>query len=109
MQILTEPIGSIARPLELIEGMKAVAEGNITNDELDILFDRAVKDTIERFKETGSPVITDGEQTKPSFVTYPIHGMQQLAANGVVIPFADGHTRQLPKLTAGPFRYQLHA
>jgi len=27
----------------------------------------------------------------------------------VVIPFADGHTRQLPKLTAGPFRYGRHA
>ncbi len=35
--------------------------------------------------------------------------MRQLDPNGVVIPFADGHTRQLPKLTAGPFRYQLHA
>jgi 5-methyltetrahydropteroyltriglutamate--homocysteine methyltransferase len=27
----------------------------------------------------------------------------------VVIPFADGHTRQLPKLTAGPFRYGIRA
>jgi hypothetical protein len=26
-----------------------------------------------------------------------------------VIPFADGHTRQLPRLTAGPFRYAHHA
>jgi methionine synthase II (cobalamin-independent) len=26
-----------------------------------------------------------------------------------VIPFADGHQRQLPTLTAGPFRYQAHA
>jgi 5-methyltetrahydropteroyltriglutamate--homocysteine methyltransferase len=27
----------------------------------------------------------------------------------VVIPFADGHQRQLPVLTGGPFRYQVHA
>ena len=27
----------------------------------------------------------------------------------MVIPFADGHQRQLPRLTAGPFRYQVHA
>jgi 5-methyltetrahydropteroyltriglutamate--homocysteine methyltransferase len=27
----------------------------------------------------------------------------------VIIPFADGHTRQLPRLTAGPFRYGVHA
>jgi 5-methyltetrahydropteroyltriglutamate--homocysteine methyltransferase len=26
-----------------------------------------------------------------------------------VIPFADGHTRQLPRLTRGPFRYQTYA
>jgi methionine synthase II (cobalamin-independent) len=109
MQILTEPIGSIPRPVELIEGMKAFSAGNIGAPELDILFDRALLDTIKRFEATNSPVISDGEQTKPSFVTYPIHGLQHLAPGGVVIPFEDGHTRQLPKLTAGPFRYQLHA
>lgn len=109
MLILTEPIGSIPRPLELQQGMKAFSSGDIGTKELDILFARALLDTIKRFEATGSPVITDGEQTKPSFATYPIHGLQDLDPNGVVIPFEDGHTRQLPKLTAGPFRYQLHA
>jgi 5-methyltetrahydropteroyltriglutamate--homocysteine methyltransferase len=65
--------------------------------------------TIRSLEETGSPVITDGEQTKPSFATYPIQGMQHLDPNGVVIPFEDGHTRRLPRITAGPFRYQMHA
>lgn len=37
--------------------------------ELRSLYDAAVRDTIERFEATGSPVITDGEQTKPSFAT----------------------------------------
>jgi methionine synthase II (cobalamin-independent) len=73
------------------------------------LAEAALRDTIARFEQTGSPVITDGEQTKPSFATYPIAGLQTLAADGVVIPFADGHTRQLPVLTAGPFRYATHA
>ena len=27
----------------------------------------------------------------------------------MVIPFADGHTRQLPKITSGPFHYQTYA
>jgi 5-methyltetrahydropteroyltriglutamate--homocysteine methyltransferase len=35
--------------------------------------------------------------------------MKQLDLNGVIIPFADNHTRQLPKITAGPFRYQTYA
>jgi len=65
--------------------------------------------TIKRFEATGSPVITDGEQTKPSFATYPVAGLTTLDPNGVVIPFADGHTRQLPKLSGGPFHYQTYA
>lgn len=109
MQILTEPIGSIPRPVELVEGMKAFSSGDIKADELDVLFERALTDTIKRFEASGSPVITDGEQTKPSFATYPLHGSQQLDPNGIVIPFADGHTRQLPKLSSGPFHYQVYA
>jgi 5-methyltetrahydropteroyltriglutamate--homocysteine methyltransferase len=109
MSIPTEPIGSIPRPPELIEGMRAAAGGRVSVDELDALFEQALEHTIGELEATGSPVITDGEQLKPSFVTYPIHGLATLSANGVVIPFADGHTRQLPALTEGPFRYQTHA
>jgi 5-methyltetrahydropteroyltriglutamate--homocysteine methyltransferase len=109
MPIPTEPIGSIPRPRELIEGMEAFAAGRIPGRELDALYEEAVRDTIERFEATGSPVITDGEQRKPSFVTYPIQGLATLAPDGVTIPFADGHERRLPRLTSGPFRYRTHA
>jgi 5-methyltetrahydropteroyltriglutamate--homocysteine methyltransferase len=54
-------------------------------------------------------VITDGEQAKPSFATYPLDGATNLAPDGVVIPFADGHSRQLPRLTHGPFAYNVYA
>jgi len=109
MKILTEPIGSIPRPIELIMGMKAHAAGQLDDRGLAGLMDAALADTIKKMEETGSPVITDGEQSKPSFATYPIQGLQQLSPNGVVIPFADGHTRQLPALTGGPFRYHTYA
>jgi 5-methyltetrahydropteroyltriglutamate--homocysteine methyltransferase len=109
MPIPTEPIGSIPRPAALIEGMRDVGAGRISQERWRSLCDQAVRDTIERFEATGSAVITDGEQTKPSFATYPIHGLTNLASDGVVIPFADGHVRQLPRLTAGPFRYQTYA
>ena len=89
--------------------MQQADAGGISDAELDALFDQAVRRTITEFEATGSPVITDGEQRKPSFATYPIAGLETLAADGVVIPFADGHTRQLPVLTAGPFRYRTHA
>ena len=109
MAIPTEPIGSIPRPPELIDGMGAAAEGRISADDLEALYVSALRDTIAELEATGSPVITDGEQRKPSFATYPIQGLDALAPDGVVIPFADGHTRQLPTLTRGPFRYRTHA
>jgi len=46
-------------------------------------YDEAVRETILSFEATGSPVITDGEQSKPSFATYPIHGLETLAPHGV--------------------------
>src|SRR5437763_14105118 len=48
-------------------------------------------------------------QSQSRFATYPIHGLETLGPGGVTIPFADGHTRQLPRLTAGPFRYRTYA
>jgi 5-methyltetrahydropteroyltriglutamate--homocysteine methyltransferase len=109
MPLPTEPIGSIPRPKELIAGLDAFAAGRVTSRELDSLFDAAVRDTIRRFEETGSPVVTDGEQRKPSFATYPIAGLANLAPGGVTIPFVDGHTRQLPVITSGPFHYNVYA
>ncbi len=109
MTIPTEPIGSIPRPQELIEGMRRAAAGEITLQTLEALQDGAVRDTIQRFEATGSPVITDGEQSKPSFITYPTAGLENLAPDGVTIPFVDGHARQLPRLTSGPFKYSTYA
>ena len=109
MPIPTEPIGSIPRTAELLAAMHAHATGKISAEQLKTSEESALRDTISRLEKTGSPVITDGEQTKPSFATYPLAGLGNLASDGVVIPFADGHSRQLPKLTAGPFRYGIHA
>lgn len=109
MAIPTEPIGSIPRPLELLQKIQMHAGGAITEDELEKAYDRALRDTVQRFEATGSPLITDGEQRKSSFATYPLEGLANLAPGGVVIPFKDGHTRQLPRLTEGPFRYAKYA
>jgi 5-methyltetrahydropteroyltriglutamate--homocysteine methyltransferase len=109
MSIPSEPIGSIPRPQELIDANHALAKGTTTPERWAQIAHQAVVDTLRRFEHAGSPVVTDGEQTKPSFATYPIHGLPNLAPDGVVIPFADGHTRQLPRLTAGPFRYRAKA
>jgi 5-methyltetrahydropteroyltriglutamate--homocysteine methyltransferase len=109
MSLPTEPIGSLPRSPELLSAMQAHAAGELDDAGLAARQDEAVRDTIARLEAIGSPVVTDGEQSKPSFATYPIAGVADLAPDGVVIPFADGHQRQLPHLTAGPFRYSAHA
>jgi 5-methyltetrahydropteroyltriglutamate--homocysteine methyltransferase len=107
MTIPTEPIGSIPRPIRLIE---AVATKDGTDPLLDPLYDEAIRDTIERFEATNSPVITDGEQRKyHNFWTYCVQGLPNTAPDGFKIPFSAGHTRRMLRLTSGPFRYLRHA
>jgi 5-methyltetrahydropteroyltriglutamate--homocysteine methyltransferase len=105
--IPTEPIGSIPRPIDLIQ---RVAKGDADDPDLAPLYEDAIRDTIERFEATGSPVVTDGEQHKYSnFCTYCVHALPNTAPDGFKIAFSDGHTRQLSRLTSGPFRYGRYA
>ena len=107
MNIPTEPIGSIPRPLALLE---AIETTDSDDPSLEPLYEAAIKDTIEQFEATGSPIITDGEQRKyHNFWTYCVHGLENTAPDGFKIPFAAGHTRRMPRLTSGPFRYKRYA
>ncbi len=105
--IPTEPIGSIPRPSGLVQRL---AEVDSEDPTLAPLYEDAIRDTIERFEATGSPVVTDGEQKKyHNFLTYSVHGLANMAPDGFKIPFSDGHTRRMLRLTRGPFRYRRYA
>ncbi len=106
LAITTEPIGSIPRPPGLTEARRAFQAGFISQAEQLLQYDAAVRGAIACFEATGSRLVMDGEQAKDSFVTYPIHGLSNIAPDGIAILFADGHIRRLPRLTAGPFGYQ---
>ncbi len=108
MVIPTEPIGSIPRPLALVHAIEKA--GSFDLPSLDAAYEAAVRDTVERFEATGSPVITDGEQRKyHNFWTYGVEGARNTAPDGFRIPFVAGHVRRMPRLTAGPFRYRRFA
>ncbi|MFJ2216744.1 cobalamin-independent methionine synthase II family protein [Streptomyces sp. NPDC101062] len=109
MSIPTEPIGSLPRPHVLHLAFAEHAAGRLDDAELARVQGEAVADTLARLEKLGSQVLVDGDQGKPSSLTYPLTGLAGLEANGAVIPFADGHTRQMPVLTGGPFRYQVRA
>ena len=105
--IPTEPIGSIPRPVALI---REVAARGGDDPSLDPLYADATRDTVRQFEATGSPVITDGEQRKyHNFWTYSVEGLPNTSPEGFRIPFAAGHTRRMPRLTSGPFRYKRYA
>jgi 5-methyltetrahydropteroyltriglutamate--homocysteine methyltransferase len=107
MKIPTEPIGSIPRPIKLVEALQIMESDDPA---LEVLYQEAVRDTIERFEATGSPMITDGEQRKyHNFWTYCVHGLKNTAPDGFKIPFEAGHTRRMPRLTSGPFYYKRYA
>jgi 5-methyltetrahydropteroyltriglutamate--homocysteine methyltransferase len=106
MTIPTEPIGSIPRPLKLLEAIKLYGGAH---PRVEPLYDEAIHDTIAQFEATGSPVITDGEQRKyHNFATYCVEGLPNTAPDGFKLPFADGHERRLPRLTDGPFRFLMY-
>ena len=115
--IPTEPIGSLPRPSKLQNAFAAYDAGDITKEALEAEQEEAVKDSIERFEATGSPIIVDGEQWWSSFATYPF--MTTMAGTGLnsccgpggqtFALFPDGHYKAMPKLEKGPFRYNEYA
>lgn len=107
MNIPTEPIGSIPRPLPLIDALKKT---DADDPALEELYAQAIRDTIERFEATDSPIVTDGEQRKyHNFWTYSVDGLKNTTPDGFKIPFKAGHTRRMPRLASGPFRYKRYA
>jgi 5-methyltetrahydropteroyltriglutamate--homocysteine methyltransferase len=69
--IPTELIGSLPRTTVLLEGQQAYKAGHISLNQLNILQDKAVRQTLNELEKTGPGQLTDGEQAKPSFLIYP--------------------------------------
>src|SRR6202034_988395 len=113
----TEPVGSLPRPMKLQQAFADYDAGKIKHAELEREQDAACLDSIRRSEATGEPIVSDGEQRMSSFATYPLSDTlagtglaENLAADGPCIAvFTDGHHRQLPRLTGGPFKYKTYA
>ena len=94
--------------------MRPTTPARSAREQLEREQDAACLDSIKRMEATGSPIVSDGEQRMSSFATYPLTDTlagtglaDHLAADGQYFAiFTDGHHRQLPRLTGGPFQYQ---
>jgi methionine synthase II (cobalamin-independent) len=117
MPIPTELVGSLPRPIKLQQAYQDYDEGKITEAQFVAAQDVAAEDSIKRLEETGEPIVNDGEQRESSFATYNLAdtlagtgAADHLALDGQYFAiFDDGHHRQLPRLTSGPFRYKRYA
>jgi 5-methyltetrahydropteroyltriglutamate--homocysteine methyltransferase len=125
-RILTTHAGSLPRPAELLA---AIQDPKRDADAYPALVRRAVTDAVRRQVEVGLDVVTDGEMSKPSFITYVterLSGFERSAEPGA-LPWAGSKEattfpefyepmlRQSPNAAAprfvctGPVRYVGHA
>ena len=111
-ELPTEAVGSLPRPASLQRAVLDAETGLVGADELAEAQERAVRDTLARFAETGSPIVSDGEQRRQSFSSYPLGTSfddGQILEGPVFAVFADGHHRVIPSLARGPFRFRAWA
>jgi 5-methyltetrahydropteroyltriglutamate--homocysteine methyltransferase len=70
-RILTTFVGSLARPADLLEMMKAKESGQLYDHEaFPARVRRAVAEVVRKQAEAGVDIVTDGEQGKSGFVNY---------------------------------------
>ena len=70
-RILTTHVGSLARPVELLDTMKLKENDQPYDHELfDFQVTEAVKDRVRQQVECGIDIVTDGEMSKVSFLGY---------------------------------------
>jgi 5-methyltetrahydropteroyltriglutamate--homocysteine methyltransferase len=70
-RILTTHVGSLARPRDLLDMMKARLSGEpYDRAAYDERVRRAVAESVKRQAECGIDIVSDGEQSKPGFFTY---------------------------------------
>jgi 5-methyltetrahydropteroyltriglutamate--homocysteine methyltransferase len=91
--IPTESLRIILRPPSQIEAARGFRSRRISRAELFLQYESAVQDGIARDLKNGFKVAADGERAKVNFAIYPIHGLTNIAAGRIPIPFEDSrHT-----------------
>ena len=67
--IRAEQVGSLLRPPDLLKARAAHAEGNLPLAALREMEDAAIRQIIERQRQTGIDILTDGELRRASWLT----------------------------------------
>jgi 5-methyltetrahydropteroyltriglutamate--homocysteine methyltransferase len=98
-RILTTHVGSLPRPHELLDMMKARLAG-VPYDRAayDAKVREAVAETVARQLECGIDIVADGEQSKPGFFTYVRERLQGFEPRpGMRVPFYEAEVSAFPE------------
>jgi 5-methyltetrahydropteroyltriglutamate--homocysteine methyltransferase len=86
-RILTTIVGSLVRPPEIYELMKARAnKWRVEEEQFAVALRRVVADVVARESEVGIDVVSDGEMSKPQFGGYLVErldGLEAVAQPGI--------------------------
>jgi 5-methyltetrahydropteroyltriglutamate--homocysteine methyltransferase len=89
-RILTTHVGSLPRPDDLIRTMFAKQEGvPVDAAALEVRTRSAVAETVRRQLDAGIDVVSDGEMSKPSYVTYISDRLDGFGGTSQPLTYAD--------------------
>ncbi len=97
--ILTTHVGSLPRPRELLDLMKARLSGQpYDRDRYEERVKSAVAECVRRQVECGIDIVADGEQSKPGFFSYVAERLAGFEARpGKKVPFFDAERAAFPE------------
>src|SRR6267142_2226865 len=98
-RILTTHVGSLPRPHDLLDMMKARLSGALYDRAAyDARVRDAVSDVVGKQLECGIDIVTDGEQSKPGFFTYVRERLKGFEARpGMKVPFFEAEVSAFPE------------
>ena len=102
-RIISSHVGSLPRPLELLSALARTARGAPLDK---ALVERSIRECVKRQARIGIDVVTDGEFSKPSFITYVVDRLGGFEPNPAVVQMKPWdntkEARAFPDFYAGP-------
>jgi 5-methyltetrahydropteroyltriglutamate--homocysteine methyltransferase len=98
-RILTTHVGSLPRPHDLLDMMKARLGGEVYDEAAyDARVRNAVFETVAKQLECGIDIVADGEQSKPGFFTYVRERLSGFEPRpGMKVPFYEAEVSTFPE------------
>jgi 5-methyltetrahydropteroyltriglutamate--homocysteine methyltransferase len=80
-----EHVGSLLRPLELLEARDAYSQGSIPENQFRAIEDRAIAEALRRQRDTGLDIFSDGEMRRGSWLTDMAEAVEGFVHDRVIL------------------------